>query len=143
MKDPHDMATDPKNSIIIISELEYRKQWRIKLSRKDCEGFALDGEPKSCVIDGEPRRISVTPKGLLLVVVKREIHYSVEMYRFMVEGRLSSFSPLNHQSKYMKEYQRMNPISQWTLGPSIKIHERISNNEANKSMDPWIINRNT
>ena len=92
MIDPHDMATDPKNSIIIISELENKKQWRIKLSRKDCEGYELNGEPKCCVIDGEPRRISVTSKGFLLVVVKREIHYSVEFYSFLAEGRLSSFS---------------------------------------------------
>ena len=92
MKDPHDMATYPKNSIIIISELENKKQWRIKLSMKDSEGYALDGEPKSCVIDGEPRRISVTPKGFLLVVVKREINYSMEFYSFLTEGPVSSFS---------------------------------------------------
>ena len=51
--------------------------------------------------------------------------------------------PLDHQSNYMKAHWKMKPISQWAIEPSIKMHERISKKEINRSMDHWTINRNT
>ena len=50
---------------------------------------------------------------------------------------------LNHQSKCMKEYQRMKSIGLFTIGTSIELHEHTSKNEANTSMGHWTITRNT
>ena len=50
---------------------------------------------------------------------------------------------LGNQSNYMKVHRKMKPMSQWAIEPSIEIHERISKNEINRSMDHWNINQNT
>ena len=47
---------------------------------------------------------------------------------------------LDHQSKCLKEHQKIKPIIQWPIGRSIEIHEKTSKNEANTSMYHWTIN---